>query len=85
MDECIFCKIIKGEVPASVVYEDDLTLAFMDLGHVNPGRTKVCSSMRFSFSSQIVWKRRSIAGLDHAEEGEKQPVDCIDQQRGTRE
>jgi len=39
MDECIFCKIIKGEVPASVVYEDDLTLAFMDLGHVNPGHT----------------------------------------------
>jgi hypothetical protein len=28
MDECIFCKIVKGEVPASVVYEDDLTLAF---------------------------------------------------------
>jgi histidine triad (HIT) family protein len=41
MDECIFCKIVKGEVPASVVYEDDLTLAFMDLGHVNPGHTIV--------------------------------------------
>ena len=41
MDECIFCKIVKGEVPASVVYEDDLTLAFMDIGHVNPGHTIV--------------------------------------------
>lgn len=41
MDECIFCKIVKGEAPASVVYEDDLTLAFMDIGHVNPGHTIV--------------------------------------------
>ena len=41
MDECIFCKIVQGELPTSVVYEDDLTLAFMDLGHVNPGHTIV--------------------------------------------
>jgi histidine triad (HIT) family protein len=41
MVECIFCKIVQGEVPASIVYEDDLTLAFMDLGHVNPGHTIV--------------------------------------------
>jgi histidine triad (HIT) family protein len=41
MDECIFCKIVKREVPASIVYEDDLTLAFMDIGHVNPGHTIV--------------------------------------------
>lgn len=41
MDECIFCKIVKREVSASIVYEDDLTLAFMDIGHVNPGHTIV--------------------------------------------
>jgi histidine triad (HIT) family protein len=41
MDECIFCQIIKGEAPASMVYEDEMTLAFMDLGHVNPGHTIV--------------------------------------------
>lgn len=41
MDECIFCKIVKGEAPASIVYEDNLTLAFMDIGHVNPGHTIV--------------------------------------------
>ena len=41
MDECIFCKIVRGEAPASIVYEDDVTLAFMDLGHVNPGHTIV--------------------------------------------
>ena len=41
MDECIFCQIVQGATPASIVYEDDLTLAFMDLGHVNPGHTIV--------------------------------------------
>jgi histidine triad (HIT) family protein len=41
MNDCIFCKIVKGQVPAHIVYEDDLTLAFMDLGQVNPGHTIV--------------------------------------------
>ncbi len=41
MTECIFCKIVKGEAPASVVYEDKLTMAFMDLGQVNPGHAIV--------------------------------------------
>ncbi|GMO21408.1 MAG: histidine triad nucleotide-binding protein [Termitinemataceae bacterium] len=33
MDDCIFCKIIKGEIPAKKLYEDDEILAFFD---VNP-------------------------------------------------
>ena len=38
---CVFCRIMKKEIPASVVYEDEHTLAFMDLGHVNPGHVLV--------------------------------------------
>lgn len=30
MSECIFCKIVKGEIPCSKVYEDDDVLAFDD-------------------------------------------------------
>jgi histidine triad (HIT) family protein len=41
MDECIFCKIANGEVPAAVVYEDEQTMAFMDIGQVNPGHVIV--------------------------------------------
>jgi histidine triad (HIT) family protein len=41
MNDCIFCKIVSGEAPASVVYEDELTIAFMDLGQVNPGHAIV--------------------------------------------
>jgi len=37
MDECVFCKIVSGEIPSSKVYEDPQILAFMDAGQVNPG------------------------------------------------
>lgn len=35
-DDCIFCKIIKGEIPCSKVYEDDKVLAFEDLNPASP-------------------------------------------------
>ena len=41
MQDCIFCKIAGGEASAAVVYEDEQTLAFMDIGQVNPGHVIV--------------------------------------------
>ena len=41
MDECIFCKIIKKEIPATIVYEDDLVLAFMDIAPITYGHVLV--------------------------------------------
>jgi histidine triad (HIT) family protein len=41
--DCVFCKLVAGQIPASVVYEDAATLAFMDLGQVNPGHMLVAS------------------------------------------
>lgn len=41
MDECIFCKIIKNKIPSHKVYEDELTLAFLDIHPVNPGHVLV--------------------------------------------
>ncbi len=37
MENCIFCKIVKGEIPADIVYEDENFLAFLDITPVNPG------------------------------------------------
>ena len=36
MENCIFCKIIKGEIPATLVYEDDKVIAFKDIQPVAP-------------------------------------------------
>lgn len=41
MEECIFCKIIKGELPCSKVYEDEQVVAFLDLHPINFGHTLV--------------------------------------------
>ncbi len=38
---CIFCKIIRGEIPCDKVYEDDKTFAFLDISPVNSGHTLV--------------------------------------------
>lgn len=36
MEDCIFCKIIKKEIPSTVVYEDEEILAFRDINPVTP-------------------------------------------------
>ena len=36
MNDCVFCKIIKGEIPSEKVYEDDEVIAFKDINPVMP-------------------------------------------------
>lgn len=35
--DCIFCKIVAGEIPSIKLFEDDATIAFMDINPANPG------------------------------------------------
>ena len=41
MNDCVFCKIVKGEIPSYKVYEDESFLAFLDINPLNPGHTLV--------------------------------------------
>jgi len=41
MDDCIFCKIVKGEIPSAKVYEDDTVYAFLDIAPLAWGHTLV--------------------------------------------
>lgn len=45
MNDCVFCKIARKEIPATVVYEDEHTVAFLDLHPMNPGHTLVVPKM----------------------------------------
>ena len=45
--DCIFCKIIKGEIPSEKIYEDDWSLAFLDINPVNAGHTLVVPKDHF--------------------------------------
>jgi histidine triad (HIT) family protein len=39
--DCLFCKIIQGEIPAKIIYEDEFTIAFLDLYPNSEGHTLV--------------------------------------------
>lgn len=49
MEESIFTKIIKGEIPAHKVYEDENVLAFLDIYPAQPGHTLVISKKQVEF------------------------------------
>ncbi|MEK6937040.1 MAG: HIT family protein [Nanoarchaeota archaeon] len=47
MNECIFCKIGKGEIPSNKVYEDKMFLAFLDIRPLNKGHLLVIPKKHF--------------------------------------
>ncbi|HSX36705.1 MAG TPA: HIT domain-containing protein [Patescibacteria group bacterium] len=49
MQDSIFTKIVKGEIPCHKVYEDDTTLAFLDIHPVQPGHTLVIPKQQVEF------------------------------------
>lgn len=49
MDDCIFCKIVAGEIPAHMVYEDDAHLAFLDINPQSPGHIQVIPKKHYRF------------------------------------
>ena len=53
MSECIFCKIIKGEIPSCKIYEDELVYAFLDIGPINFGHTLVIPKEHHESSATI--------------------------------
>lgn len=52
-DSCIFCKIIRGELPASVVAETDTVLAIMDIHPINAGHVLVMPKTCFQHLRQM--------------------------------
>jgi histidine triad (HIT) family protein len=57
MTDCVFCKIVAKSIPATLVYEDEATVAFMDLGQVNPGHVLVATRAHVE----------NVFGLDEAQ------------------
>jgi len=45
--DCIFCKIIEGEIPSSRVYEDDNFIAFLDINPVHKGHVLIVPKRHF--------------------------------------
>ncbi len=47
MSSCIFCKISAGEIPTAKIYEDEVVLAFLDIGPISDGHTLVMPKQHF--------------------------------------
>ena len=56
MDGCIFCKIVKGEIPCFKIFEDENFLAFLDISQFTPGHTLVIPKTHYRF----VWDHPQI-------------------------
>jgi len=46
-DDCIFCKMVAGQIPVVKVYEDEIVLAFLDIGPVSDGHALVIPKQHF--------------------------------------
>ncbi len=48
MDDCIFCKIVKGEIPSYTIYEDDEVKVFMDISPIAKGHSLVIPKKHYT-------------------------------------
>ncbi len=51
--DCIFCKIIAGEIPSTKVYEDDMILAFKDINPVAPVHTVIVPKIHIDSANEV--------------------------------
>ena len=53
MSDCIFCKIVAGELPCYKVYEDNNFLAFLDINPLNPGNSLLIPKQHFRWVTDL--------------------------------
>ena len=65
MEDCLFCKIVKGEVPATKVYEDEEILAFKDINPMAPVHILVIPKKHYNDISEITEADANIIAKIH--------------------
>jgi histidine triad (HIT) family protein len=63
LNDCLFCAIVAGEVPATKVYEDDYAVAFNDLNPQAPTHVLVVSREHFTDIADLGGDAQASAGL----------------------
>jgi histidine triad (HIT) family protein len=84
MPDCIFCKIVKGELPATKTFEDEMVIAFLDIHPKGPGHTMLIPKVHyrwfeempddlsdhlFRVAKQIAKNMKKETGADHVQLG----------------
>lgn len=53
MPQCLFCRIVAGELPAEIVYQDDLVVALLDIYPIRPGHTQIVSRQHVPYIEDL--------------------------------
>ena len=62
MCNCLFCKIVKGDIPSTKVYEDEIVLAFRDIAPQAPTHVLVIPKEHISGVSAVTAENAAVAG-----------------------
>lgn len=62
MSDCLFCKIIAGEIPSAKVYEDDLCYAFKDINPLAPMHFLVIPKQHFASAAEVTPENETVIG-----------------------
>ena len=60
MENCIFCKIVKGEIPSNKVYEDETVLAFRDIAPMAPVHILVIPKAHIGSAAEISGENSAV-------------------------
>ena len=47
VEDCLFCKMVAGQIPVTKIYEDDIVLSFLDIGPISDGHTLVIPKQHY--------------------------------------
>ena len=79
METCVFCDIVAGTAPASIVYEDEVVCAFLTIGPVNPGHVLVIPNEHLPFLSDLseeIWSHLFSVTMQMAKALRHSGVQC---------
>ncbi len=62
MTDCIFCKIVNGEVPGQIVYQDDQIMAFKDINPVAPTHVLIIPKVHIQSLNQVSTEHKDLLG-----------------------
>lgn len=66
MSDCLFCKIIDGEIPSTKVYEDDLCYAFRDIAPMAPMHFLVVPKAHVASAAEVTEENAPVVGHIYA-------------------
>ena len=62
MNDCLFCKIINGEIPSTKVYEDDLVYAFRDINPAAPVHILIIPKEHICCANELEQRHKELIG-----------------------